>query len=80
MRLSRLCAVLTVTVAAPLIQAQSAPPAEDCCSPATTNWPRVAGNLGSHAYSALTQINKQNIKELAPRSTSRTSRSWRRRG
>jgi len=38
----------------------------DCCSPATHDWPRVAGNLGSHAYSGLTQIHKSNIKELAP--------------
>lgn len=69
MRMSRLCAVLAVTVAAPLAHAQftiGAAAAEDCCSPATTDWPRVAGNLGSHAYSALTQINKGNISRLAP--------------
>jgi quinohemoprotein ethanol dehydrogenase len=66
MKLNRLCAALAVTVAVPLIQAQSTPAAENCCSPTTTDWPRVAGNLGSHAYTALTQINKQNIKQLAP--------------
>ena len=62
MRLSRLCALLVyaqLTIGAVVA-------AENCCSPASTDWPRVAGNLGSHAYSALTQINKSNIKQLAP--------------
>lgn len=40
--------------------------AEDALSPATSDWPRPFGNLGSQGYSALTQINKGNINTLAP--------------
>jgi glucose dehydrogenase/plastocyanin len=70
-----LCASLAASAAALLAiaatvaadtQRRHEGPDSACCAPATTDWPRVAGNLGSHGYSALTQINKWNIKRLAP--------------
>jgi glucose dehydrogenase/plastocyanin len=66
--MSRICAVLAVTVGVPLVYAQLAIGAsvEDCCSPTTTDWPRATGNLGSHGYTSLTQINKSNVKNLGP--------------
>jgi glucose dehydrogenase len=33
-------------------------------TPAGNDWPQIAGNLGAQGYSALTQINKSNIKNL----------------
>ena len=47
-----------------VMRAAQAPGA--CCTPAGANWPQVAGNLGSQAYSSLTQITKSNIRNLGP--------------
>jgi len=38
----------------------------DCCTPGDKDYPTHSGNLGNQAYSALTQINKGNIKRLGP--------------
>src|SRR5438477_561142 len=69
MRMSRLCAVLAVTVGAPLVYAEfalGAALAENCCSPAGKDWPYTTGNLGGWGYTSLTQINKKNIEQLGP--------------
>jgi quinohemoprotein ethanol dehydrogenase len=72
MRSSRLRALLPAAAAVLAIAAAVAADAyqqhgrDGCCAPASTDWPRVAGNLGSHGYSALTQINKWSVKRLAP--------------
>src|SRR5207247_8526020 len=69
MRMSRLCAVLAVTVGAPLVYAEFAIGAalpENCCSPAGEDWPYTTGNLGGWGYTSLTQINKKNIEQLGP--------------
>src|SRR5437773_1864114 len=69
MRMSRLCAVLAVTVGAPLVYADfasEAPFPENCCSPAGKDWPYTTGNLGGWGYTSLTQINKKNIEQLGP--------------
>jgi len=45
------------------------PPAaalKDCCTPGDKDYPTHSGNLGNQAYSALTQINKGNVKRLGP--------------
>jgi len=67
--MSRLCAVLAVTVGAPLVYAEFAIGAalpENCCSPAGEDWPYTTGNLGGWGYTSLTQINKKNIEQLGP--------------
>ena len=67
--MSRLCAVLAVTVGAPLVYAEfaiGAALAENCCSPAGKDWPYTTGNLGGWGYTSLTQINKKNIEQLGP--------------
>src|SRR5438046_23594 len=69
MRMSRLCAVLAVTVGAPLVYAAFAIGAafpENCCSPAGKDWPYTTGNLGGWGYTSLTQINRKNIEQLGP--------------
>src|SRR6266480_2667662 len=69
MRMSRLCAVLAVTVGAPLVYAEfaiGAALAENCCSPAGKDWPYTTGNLGGWGYTSLTQINRKNIEQLGP--------------
>lgn len=38
----------------------------DCCTPGDKDYPTHSGNLGNQAYSALTQINRANIKRLGP--------------
>jgi len=45
------------------------PPAaalKDCCTPGDKDYPTHSGNLGNQGYSALTQINKGNIRRLGP--------------
>jgi glucose dehydrogenase/plastocyanin len=37
-----------------------------CCTPTDADWPKNGGNLGNQSSSALTQINKSNIKTLGP--------------
>ena len=37
-----------------------------CCTAGDKDFPKVGGNLGNQAYSALTQIDKANIHKLAP--------------
>src|SRR5437763_13758270 len=69
MRMSRLCAVLAVTVGAPLVYAEFAIEAalpENCCSPAGKDWPYTTANLGRRGYTSPTQINKKNIEPLGP--------------
>ncbi|HEX2541607.1 MAG TPA: PQQ-binding-like beta-propeller repeat protein [Caldimonas sp.] len=53
-------ALLAVAVAA----APAATLAQLSMAPTTNDWPHVAGNLASHGYTALTQINKSNIRSL----------------
>jgi glucose dehydrogenase/plastocyanin len=38
--------------------------ADNCCTPANKDWPVTTGNLGGSGYTALTQINKANLKSL----------------
>jgi quinohemoprotein ethanol dehydrogenase len=38
--------------------------AQSALAPAGKNWPHLAGNLASHGYTSLTQINKDNVKSL----------------
>jgi len=42
------------------------PRAGACCTPGNKDYPTHSGNLGNQAYSALTQINKGNIRRLGP--------------
>jgi glucose dehydrogenase len=44
----------------------SAAALKDCCTPGDKDYPTHSGNLGNQGYSALTQINKGNIKRLGP--------------
>jgi glucose dehydrogenase len=46
---------------------------ESCCTPGDKDFPKVGGNLGNQAYSALTQINKANVKGLSPAWVNRVS-------
>jgi CBS domain-containing protein len=51
----------------PLLHAQDKPPAAAlaaCCTPGDKDYPTHSGNLGNQGYSALTQINQANIKNL----------------
>ena len=45
---------------------QSAAALADCCTPGDKDYPTHSGNLGNQGYSALTQINQANIKQLGP--------------
>src|SRR5438093_10751328 len=69
MRMSRLCAVLAVTVGAPLVYAEfaigAALPA-NCCSPAGEDWAYTTGNLGAWGNTSLPPINKKNIEQPGP--------------
>ena len=61
MRLNPVVAAALIALTAP-----ATTHAAECCAPTTQDWPYVNGNLGGQAYTALTQINKQNIKSLGP--------------
>src|SRR3954463_14738973 len=37
-----------------------------CCTPGDKDFPKVGGNLGNQAFSSLMQIDKTNIRKLAP--------------
>lgn len=40
--------------------------AQSSLTPTTKDWPHVAGSLSAQGYTALTQINKTNLKNLGP--------------
>lgn len=65
LRFSAATALTAITAAAALATAiRVAVAAEDCCAPATADWPHTAGTLASQGYTGLTQINKLNVDDL----------------
>ncbi|CAN5206864.1 hypothetical protein BH11PSE9_BH11PSE9_00340 [soil metagenome] len=60
------CPFAKALIAVAASAAVTATLAQSALTPAANNWPQVAGNLGAQGYSALTQVNKSNIKNLGP--------------
>jgi quinohemoprotein ethanol dehydrogenase len=53
-------------VAMPSLATEVAADLKSCCMPGDKDYPTHSGNLGNQGYSALTQINHDNIKRLGP--------------
>src|SRR5262245_64281098 len=55
-------------LATPLVRAADQPAAAlaACCTAGDKDYPTHSGNLGNQGYSALTQINQANVKNLGP--------------
>lgn len=62
MKLSMPVATALATAAATLMAGATF--AQSALAPASKDWPQIAGNLASHGYSSLAQINKGNVKSL----------------
>ena len=63
--------IVTALVAAGALSASAgviggAAELSSCCTPGDKDFPKAGGNLGNQNYSALTQIDKSNIRNLAP--------------
>jgi|SRR5580658_2197527 len=61
--------LFTLAVIGPSISARQSPEKADVHdpdtrNPATSEWPLVGGDLGGRHYSALKQVNLQNVKNL----------------
>ncbi|MDO8907526.1 MAG: PQQ-binding-like beta-propeller repeat protein [Pseudohongiella sp.] len=58
-------ALIAITAVAALTTAiRTAGAAEDCCAPATSDWPVTTGSHAGQGYTALTQISKSNLNNL----------------
>lgn len=51
-------------LALPTLAAAAATDLNNCCTAGDKDFPKVGGNLGNQNYSALTQINRTNVKNL----------------
>lgn len=59
-----LVALLAATSALLSLRAQDAVPARLSAAPSSTDWPRYGGTLENNHYSALAQINRENVGRL----------------
>jgi len=68
MRLRRLVVALMATagVGVGLAVTTVAQRGAACCEPTGGDWPKNGGNYGNQSYSSLTQITRQNVRELGP--------------
>jgi quinohemoprotein ethanol dehydrogenase len=57
-------ALLVSALVLPTTRAQQHSPSNDGRAPATQDWTSISGDLNNTRYSALTQINMQNVKSL----------------
>ena len=53
-------------IAMPSLATGGAADLSSCCAPGDKDYPSHSGNLGNQGYSALTQINQDNVRKLGP--------------
>src|SRR5688500_9244896 len=53
-------------IAMPSVATADAKDLSSCCAPGDKDYPTHSGSLGNQGYSALTQINQDNVKKLGP--------------